>query len=68
MRVSQARSTTAPKESVPSTSGERRQILYFNCNFISKRKIMSHFVFIRYTTRVKQGRAASTLYNLSGFN
>ena len=24
--------------------------LYFNCNFISERKIMSHF-FIRYTTR-----------------
>ena len=25
MRVSQARSTTAPEESIPSTSGERRQ-------------------------------------------
>ena len=49
-------------------SGERRQkntydqILYFNCNFISKRKIMSHFVFIMYTTRAKQGRGASIKY------
>ena len=25
MRISQARSTTAPEESIPSTSGERRQ-------------------------------------------
>ena len=45
MRISQVRSTTAPEESIPSTSSERRQILYFNCNFISKWNIMSHFVF-----------------------
>ena len=56
MRISQARSTTATEESVPSTSGERRQILYLNCNFIYKRTMSFFFHEVHHPWQSKVGQ------------